>query len=63
MHLQLRRARLAALAAQAGAGAGTGAGGDRAAEIASVKSYRLREPVSRRADTVVRVETRAGAGG
>jgi galactonate dehydratase len=52
----LRRARLAALVGAQAAAAAHGAEGS----ITSLRATRLREPVSRRSYTVVRVETRSG---
>jgi galactonate dehydratase len=57
---QLRRARLAALLGVQAAGAARGAEG---LAITGLRAARLREPVSKRSYTVVRVETRSGLTG
>ncbi|MGH9627414.1 MAG: mandelate racemase/muconate lactonizing enzyme family protein [Bryobacteraceae bacterium] len=60
-NVRLRRARLASsLPAMQALAAG---GADRALEVSAVRSFPLREPVSKRAYTVVRVETRGGLAG
>jgi len=57
--IQMRRARLAAFAPQAAVSARPSP----QVEIASLKDYRLREPVSGRTYTVLRLETRGGLAG
>ena len=57
--IQMRRARLAAFAPQAALAARPSP----QVEIASLRTYRLREPVSGRTYTVLRLETRGGLAG
>jgi len=59
-NVQLRRARLA-VALQTATNLPRGAGGD--LEITDVKAWTLREPVSKRAYSVVKVQTRSGITG
>lgn len=58
----LRRARLVAGAAAQTAMA-SGAGTERQLEVADLQAYALREPVSRRSYTVVKIQTRSGLTG
>ncbi len=59
---QQRRARLAASAA-AQAGIASGAGPGRQLEVAELQAYPLREPVSGRSYTVLKIRTRSGLAG